>query len=103
MKIQELTKQIIRYGCELDLGTCRTLKMIDEEAYRLERQIDRLTRYSFCDNYLPLDSGNCAIEVERNIACFDCDIFKDKRKVCENSRHKELLTKNEEVICKKQN
>lgn len=43
MRIKELTNTIRKYSeCELDYGTLKTLKMIDDEAERMEKQIKEI-------------------------------------------------------------
>jgi len=64
-KIKQLTQAIRNYAeCELDYGTVRTLKMIDDEADRLETQLKNTSSNSdyakclqrFCDL---LDDDDC--------------------------------------------
>lgn len=53
-KIKQLTQAIRNYAeCELDYGTIRTLKMIDDEADRLEQQLQNTqsnSDYAKCPN-----------------------------------------------------
>ena len=55
-KIKQLTQAIRNHAeCELDYGTVRTLKMIDEEADRLEKQLQNTpsnSDYAKCLNEL---------------------------------------------------
>jgi hypothetical protein len=56
-KIKELTQAIRNYSeCELDYGTLKTLKMIDDEAGRLETKLQNTSSNS--------DYAKCKIEAE---------------------------------------